>query len=469
MKEETKKGISRLMEHSARGIALQVVYQVTEKGAFTNLALERFLRKTDLKTEDKHLVTELVNGTIRMLKHLDWVLALFLKQKIDKLNPWLKNILRISAYQILFMDKVPAHAVVNEAVDLTRAKTGASLSRVCNGVLRNLLREKEALKYPSTENILEYLSVYYSQPEWLVNKLISIYGESTAQNILLYYNKRPAVTLRNNILKGSRDELIRELNNEGIIAYKDERVPCGVRISSSQAGGESLQNSSAFKNGKFYIQNSASMLAAYILNPVSGDRVLDLCCGVGGKSTHMAEQMRNKGKILACDIFEHKLNLLRNNAERLGINIIETIKLDILTVDKKFHPGSFNKILLDAPCSGLGVLNRRADLRWMQTPEKIREIISLQKQMLDKAAALLEPGGTLLYSTCTINPEENEQVVQEFLAKNRGFVLEGFLENIEFFNLSADDRIKAGEGYLTLLPGQYDTDGMFYSQIRRKN
>lgn len=465
MKEES----SNLMGRNARGIALQIVYQVLEKGAFTNLALEKNLRNTNLKAEDIHFVTELVNGTIRMLKHLDWVLALFLKQKIEKLNPWLKNILRISAYQILFMDKVPAHAIVNEAVNLTRTKTSVNLSRVCNGVLRNLLRGIESLKYPSPQNMLEYLAVYYSQPEWLVNKLISIYGESTAQSIMLYYNKRPVVSLRNNILKGNRDDLIRELNNAGITAYKDERVPCGVRISSSHSWGKSLQNSSAFKSGKFYVQNSASMLAAYILKPVPGDCILDLCCGVGGKSTHIAEIMMNKGKIFACDIFGHKLTLLKDNSQRLGINIINTIKMDILTIDKKFKPGSFNKIVLDAPCSGLGVLNRRSDLRWMQTPQKIKEIITLQEQMLNKAADLLELGGTMVYSTCTINPEENEEVIQQFLDKNRDFALEGFLENMEFFNLSEDDKIKAKEGLLTILPGKYDTDGMFYAKIRRKN
>ena len=449
-------------ENDPRQISLLVVYGVFEKGAYTNILLDRYLRKSDLAPDDRHLVTEIVNGTVRMLKHLDWVLNLFLRKPIDKQNPWLRNILRISLYQMMFMEKIPDYASINSAVELTRNKVGPGLGAVVNGVLRNIARNRDSIIYPEPEDIGLYLSVYYSQPEWLIEKWRLAYDPQIVQDMLEYFNQRPRVFLRNNQLSGTREELIEDLTREGICCLASFRSPWGLLIESMQ---ESLQDSKAYQQGRFYVQNEASMLTVSILNPQAGERIIDLCCGVGGKTSFIAELMNNSGHIDAYDIHKHKIDLLTSNCARLGISIVKGHRQDILSLPEG-QPWA-DGVLLDAPCSGLGVLNRRADSRWRKTPDDISELQELQSRMLDKAGQLVRPGGRLVYSTCTINRAENEAIVGGFLQLNPNFVLEGFAPEISYFPLDGFDTETAGQGMLTVLPGKYQTDGMFYARMRR--
>ncbi|NLB88253.1 MAG: 16S rRNA (cytosine(967)-C(5))-methyltransferase RsmB, partial [Syntrophomonadaceae bacterium] len=337
-----------------------------------------------------------------------------------------------------------------------------NLSKLVNGVLRNIIRNLDNISYPQ-ENKAEYLSIYYSHPEWLVERLLDDYGTSICEQFLIYNNQRPAVTLRVNNLKINRADLIKELENEGIECEINDLSPYAINITKL---GKALDDTTAYKKGYFYIQNVASMLAVSILDPEPNEVVYDLCSGVGGKATHLAQYMMNQGTIHCYDIYEQKLNLLNRNAKRLGIDIITTHLQDILELDVKEVA---DKVLLDVPCSGLGVLNRRADLRWNKEPQHLTELTDLQIKLLVKASELVKNNGYLLYATCTINKAENEEIVNKFIKEFNNFELVGFKDNIAYFPLNKHDQLKAEQGMLTIFPGQYRTDGMFYALLKRKD
>lgn len=457
MAKPSNSGVSPVRE-----LALNIIYDVNEKGAYANLALDKALSASALSILEKRKVSEIVNGTIRMTKRLDWVLNLFLKQEVGKQHPWLRNILRMAVYQLLLMDKVAQYACVNEAVQLTRLKSRQEgLGRVVNAVLRNIIRNKNEIKWP--DDPIQYLSTYYSHPEWIVELFIDLYGPVQAENMLEYNNRAAPLVFRNNELSGSREELIRALEAEETVCSPSIRTPWGVNVTKLNT---SITNLSSYQQGRFYVQNDASMLAAPILDPQPGERVYDLCAGVGGKTSHLAEYMKNKGSIWAYDIFQPKISLLQENCRRMGIGIVQSRVQSVLDLE----PGlpRAKRILLDAPCSGLGVLNRRADARFRKELKDMEELLPLQSGLLRKAVDLLEPGGVLLYSTCTINPQENQEQVLSLLEEGK-VVLEGFAPSLSFWGLDAQDREQAARGLLSLVPGKYNSDGMFYALMRRKN
>ncbi|HNX29009.1 MAG TPA: 16S rRNA (cytosine(967)-C(5))-methyltransferase RsmB [Syntrophomonadaceae bacterium] len=454
--------VSRSLKTSeARQLAVELLYNILEKGAFANLSLEKELAGSPLTSADKNLVTEIVNGTVRMLKHLDWVLDLFLNSDINKINPWLRTILRMTLYQILFMDKIPAYAAIDEAVSLTRHKTNKNLSRVTNGVLRNLIRKAAEITYP--EAITEYLAVYYSHPEWIVTLLLDKFGSAVTEQILKYNNSPPGLMLRHNQLRGNRQELIKILQQQDINCLVSDRTPWAVAVKQLNIP---LEKTDAFLQGCFYVQNEASMLAASILQAAPGQTVYDLCSGVGGKTTHMAEVMQNKGVIKAYELYDKKIKLLKKNCDRLGINIVDVNAQDVLAIDEGTRLA--DRVLLDAPCSGLGVLKRRSDMRWRRTPDSVLQLTRLQSDLLNKAGRLVDRGGLLLYATCTVNDSENENIVIQFLQQNPAYELESFDREIAYFALDDGDSRCAARGMLTIIPGKYETDGMFYALMRRK-
>jgi 16S rRNA (cytosine967-C5)-methyltransferase len=447
-------------KNSAREIALKVIHDVNEKGSYANLALDKALSFSSLSMRERRRVSEIVNGTIRMTKRLDWVLDLFLKQGIRKQHPWVRNILRMSLYQMICMAKVPDYACVNEAVELTRMKTRQpALSRVVNGVLRSISRSRDTITWPEDE--LEYLSVYYSHPSWIVELLTDLYGLPACKSILEYNNTPAPLVLRSNSLYGTRDNLLRSLWAEGVKCSASARTPWGIYV---EELNHPIAGLSAYQRGYFYVQNDASMLAAAILDPGPGQIVYDLCAGVGGKTTHLAEYMQNKGQIWAYDIYPQKVELLQHNCRRMGINIVQARVRSVF--DQGAEGPLADCVLLDAPCSGLGVLNRRPDSRFRKTLRDTKELGAIQAQMLEKAVDLLAPGGLLLYATCTIHPEENEQQVSAVL-RNRSLVLEGFEKRLSFWGLDHGDKEQASRGMLAIIPGKYNSDGMFYALMRR--
>ncbi len=440
--------------------ALQLVFDIMENQAYANLALDKFLRKSALSAQERRQVTEMVNGTVRMAGHLDWVLNGFVKKGIEHQHPWLRNILRLSLYQILFMDAVPEFACVNDAVELTRKKVSPQMGSVTNAVLRNILRQRDRLHYPDNES--DYLSVFYSHPPWLVDKFLELFGAQTTREILAYNNLRPRLTVRVNTLLTSRSELLEQMQAEGVKCCPGETLPVSIQVEQSP---QPIYKLSTYQEGKFYVQQEAAMLAAFILNPQEGETVYDLASGVGGKSIHLAEQMKNRGQVQAFDLYEHKLRLLQENCRRMHIDIVTPREGNILQLSGL---EAAQRVLLDAPCSGSGVLGHRADARWRKTEAEIGELHSLQVAMLAQAGDLLADNGYLLYSTCSILREENEEVIEQFLQERSDFTLQGFADRLAGFPLDEGDLNKARAGMLTLLPGKYDTDGMFFALLRRQ-
>ncbi|MDO4541006.1 MAG: 16S rRNA (cytosine(967)-C(5))-methyltransferase RsmB [Syntrophomonadaceae bacterium] len=439
--------------------AAQILYDVYEKQAYTAIALDRELRRSaELSQPQRNLVTEMVNGTVRMTRHLDGVLDLFLQKNITAQPPWLRIVLRLAAYQLLFMEQAAPEVAVDSAVRIARRRLGDRMAGVCNGVLRNLLRQRDGL--PGQEEA--GLAVYYSQPDWIVEHLRHELSEAQLLTALTYYNKRAVTALRCNALRGTREELLAALAEQGAKADASAWTPWAVRLRNSPV---SLNELEALAAGRCYVQNESSMLAAAILAPQPGELVYDFCCGLGGKSCHFAEWMGDGGEIGAFDLYPHKIELLEQNARRLGIESVRGEVRDLLTGELPARPA--DRIFVDAPCSGLGVLNRRSDLRWRMRREEIAALAEMQARLLRRAAAVLKPGGVLVYATCTVNREENRRQIERFLDERPDFALYPFAGELTAVGLDAEDKAAAGQGMLGILPGAYDTDGMFYARLRK--
>lgn len=397
------------MSANARALALQILYEVQTKGAYANLALSAALKQQDLPRQEAALCTELVYGTLRRQGTIDCILGHFCKQKLAKLPPRILIIMRLGAYQLLYMDKIPPSAAVNEAVKLARRFGHSGTAGLTNAVLRNIDREREGIaagEYFPDKNAepAAYLAAKYSHPQWLMAEWLARFGFDDAAALAEFDNQPSDYTLRVNTLKMTRDRVLDYLQGEGVAAIACPFPEEAILISGG-AGNAALQQ--LIEGGVLYPQQLSSMLAAHVLAPAPGATVLDVCAAPGGKTTHMAALMQNKGKILAFDIHEHKLQLINDNARRLGIGIIQTAQADSRNL-AAVPDESADYILVDAPCSGLGVLRTRPDSRWHKTPETSPELAELGWAILREAVKKLKPGGELVFSTCTISEAENE-------------------------------------------------------------
>lgn len=434
---------------------------VEEEGSYANLALNKLLEQYQPGKLDRAFATELVYGILRNLNTIDWVLAHFLKQPLASQTIWIRNILRMGTYQILFMPRVPDSAACNESVNLAKKYGHEGVAKFVNGVLRNVARQQNNLDFPDPkESPVDYIALKYSHPTWLVERWLKEYGFD--QTIALCQaNNRPANnTVRTNTLKISREQLITRLQEEGVEARETNYAPEGLNIS----GFLSYRALNSFREGLFQIQDESSMLVAHVLNPSTGAKVLDVASAPGGKTTHVAQLMKDSGQIIACDIYSHKLDLIKDNCQRLGIQSIQVEVADARELNQKYQ-GWADYILVDAPCSGLGVLRRRPDARWRKDPSQIPGIVRLQKDILKSAAECLRPGGVLVYSTCTITREENLGVVEEFLKEHPEFSM-GDLR--QFLPAGLDREDTAEHGYLQLLPHIHGMDGFFIARLRKK-
>lgn len=445
----------------AREAAMDVLTRVEQDQAYSNLLLNQTLEKLKLERQEAALATELVYGTIQRLNTIDYFLGRFASKGLERLQPWVRSLLRLSFYQIRYLDRIPPHAAVNEAVELAKRRGHAGIAGLVNGILRNVLREKARLTLPEGLPPAQRLALEESHPEWLVQRWLARYGEEAARAMCRTNNEPPKVSLRVNPLKGGRDALAGRLEEAGVETQPSLLAPDGlVAVSGGRLGGHPL-----FAAGEFSIQDESSMLVARVVAPEAGMRVLDCCAAPGGKTAHMAELMGGKGEVVAADLHEHKEALIRDQANRLGLRNIRTVVSDARKLDEKFPAASFDRILLDAPCSGLGVIGRKPDLKWTKTEGDIAEIAALQRSILQAVHKLLKPGGLLVYSTCTTEPEENAEQVQRFLAEGPGFALEPFPEGL----LPAGKTAEAGAaGMLQLLPQDYGSDGFFIARLRRQ-
>ncbi|WP_438351471.1 16S rRNA (cytosine(967)-C(5))-methyltransferase RsmB [Paenibacillus sp. FA6] len=445
---------------TARELAMDVLTKVEQEGAYSNLQLNAGLQRASLIREDAALATELVYGTIARLNTLDYFLSRYVTKGMDKLQPWVRNLLRMSLYQFMYLDRIPPHAVVNEAVNIAKSRGHQGISGMVNGVLRSILRSKDELILPEGLAPAKRISLQHSHPKWLVKRWIEQYGEQTAENICAANNEPPSISVRVNTTVISREKLLQDMEEQGVVAIPSPLTAEGILVMS----GGNMALTDWYRDGILSVQDESSMLVAEAVGPQSGMKVLDCCAAPGGKTVHMAELMKDDGWIVANDLYPHKEKLIREQAERLGLSSIETIVGDALELKVKYPEASFDRILLDAPCSGLGVIRRKPDLKWTKTQADIEEIASLQYELLETISPLVRVGGILVYSTCTIEPQENEEMVRRFLDNHPQF--ETATDHPSSWTELQKVAKPCAEG-IQILPQDFKSDGFFIARIKR--
>ena len=421
-----------------RNLAFSILMKTESEGAYSNIEINKSFAASGIDARGRAFVTNIVYGVLQNKIRLDYIIGRFSKIPMRKITDDVKTVLRMGLYQLIFMDKVPEYAVVNESINLVRKCKKASSAGFVNAILRGYIRS--GVTYP--EDAVSYACTYYSYPEWLGKLLFESFGE-TAIKLMQCGNVAPPFSARVNTLKISRDEFMKKTGAFACTICDD-----GVVFES----GISVSDDDMFKNGYYYPQDEASMMPAKILSPKSGETVIDVCAAPGGKTTHIAQIMGNKGKIFAFDIYEHKLKLINDNAKRLGIDIISPVLQDASEINEKYISIA-DKVLVDAPCSGLGILRRKPEIKYARTSEDLVSLANLQQKILGCAAKYVKPGGEIVYSTCTINPGENENVIENFLETNKYF---------ELIDLNFEN-----SPYIKLLPHIHNTDGFFIAKLSR--
>lgn len=444
------------MEHTinVRALAVKALVAINRDGAYANIIIGDMIKQSNLGDVDRRFFTELVYGVIRRRNYLDAIIAHLTGKPVKKLSAIVLDILRLGIYQIIYLDKVPTSAAVNESVKLTK-KMARGMDRLVNALLRNVERKADEISIDAlAKSEVERLAYIYNQPLWLASLWVNMYGVDAASELLAYYNTTPHLTGRINTLKVSDEVCLAALTKAGWEAHLHESIPHAVIIDHHKGA---LGNAEFVKNGWLTFMDPASMLVGLVASPKRGDRVLDVCAAPGGKSFHMAALMGNEGEIISGDIHDHKVELLREGAKRLGASIVHAQEQDgtQLTYDQEF-----DVVLVDAPCSGLGILQKRPDMRWRKEAAQLDALPPLQGQILRAAAKAVKPGGTLVYSTCTINPKENEDVVNAFLQDHPEFILDDASQYIPL-------TIKGP--MVTILPHVESMDGFFMARMIRRD
>ena len=427
----------------ARNIALKSLYEINTKQAYSNIVLDKFINENreKLSNLDINFISELVYGVVTWKLTLEYIIQKYSKTKIKKMSDWVKNILYLGSYQILFLDKVPKSAAVNESVNLCKKYNFKSV-----GLVNAILRKIEKSDYKEISNItnsITRISLKYSMPEWIVKKFCDEYGEEEIANICQDLNLRPNISVRINRLKGKMD-----LGEKGIL--EDFRTITGTK---------NITKTKEYIEGNITIQDEAAGLSSFVLAPKEGEMVLDACSAPGGKTTYLAELMHNKGKIVAWDIYEERLKQVEQNAKRLGIDIIQTEVHDATKL-KEEYVEKFDKILLDVPCLGLGVIRRKPDIKWNRQEEDIKEISDIQFNILKTCSKYLKKNGTLVYSTCSMLKEENDAIIEKFI-KEEKFETVNIEEQIpnEFSKITTNNMVQ-------FLPSQ-NHDGFFITMLKK--
>jgi 16S rRNA (cytosine967-C5)-methyltransferase len=447
------------MTKTVRHLAVDILNQVQTSQAFASPLLNDCLDTNALsETSDGRLLTHLVYGVLRFQGHLDWILTKLYRGDFDKLDEGIKNVLRVGLYQLKFSDRLPAFAVVDEAVKVAKI-IQPDKSALVNAILRNYLRRGQKIPFPSLKNNpAEYIAAFHSHPLWLVKKWIKIFGFKETMSLCSANNEIPPLTVRVNTLKTSREEFAQKLTDKCFTATPTKYSPDGIVLTDS-AGP--IQNTNFFSDGFLRIQDEAAQLISYLINPNSADSILDACAGAGGKTTHLAAMLKNKGQIIAVDRSEEKIAELRKDAARLGITIIETQNLDLSAGLPDSLREKFDYVLVDAPCSGLGTLRRNPEIKWRTTEKDLRNFTLAQKVILQNASAAVKKGGCLIYCTCSLLPEENENIVDDFLALNNNF-------SICRPPASINKQLVDSRGFFHTYPYKQNMDGFFGAILKRQ-
>ena len=424
------------MNVNVRKLAVDAIEKIIDKNSYSNIVIDEYLRKFELSDEDRKLFTNLVKGTLEHFITLEFYLEPFIDNK--KTKKYVKYLLCLSIYQIVYLE-IPDYAVVNESVNIAKAKDRGT-SNFVNGVLRNFLRSERRSFDEFKNDEIKYLKVKYSCPEWLVAYLLKDYNIDVVTKILEESNNVKKDAIRVNTLKTNKDKVKQELDKLNINYYDTDLVQNGLILD------KPIMNTPLFKKGMVTIQDISSQMVGEISGASKNMNVLDLCSAPGTKTSHLSALMENTGNIYACDIHEHKLNLMKKAFRRLGVNNVTLELIDARSVKDYVKEGSFDIVLCDAPCSGLGVISHKVDLKYQITNDAIDEIIMLQGEILDSTCSLVKINGYYIYSTCTINKEENEYNIRHFLKEHNNFVI---------------------EKEITILPYEYHTDGFYICKMKR--
>lgn len=449
---------SRAQPLTAREAALTALVRVDQDSSYLNLTLPPLL--VHLPLRERGLASRIATGTLQHLNTIDWALSLYLKSPLEKLTPRIRSLLRLSAYQLLYLDRIPAHAAVDEAVHLAFRYGHRGVAGLTNAVLRRLAAQKEDLPWPNKQTRpAEALALGCSHPLWMVRRWINIYGLQEAEDLCRANNEPAPVSLRPNTLRTGAPQLKALLDAAGVEAVHNPVVP-GLLIVNLQQSPADLDS---FRKGLFTVQGESSALVAPLLAPVAGQKVLDLCSAPGGKTTHLAELMQDSGAVLAADLRRRRLSLVEEAARRLGLSSIRTLVAD----GREIHRSGLalqDRILVDAPCSGLGVIRRLPEVKWRRGEEQLLKMHKLQLDLLEAASLLLSAGGTLVYSVCSNEPEETAAVVAAFSTKHPEMALHS-----EFAGLPASlSGAVTCAGAINLLPHRHRVDGFFIARwIRR--
>ena len=442
----------KIWNGNVRDAALSILMEINQHQAYSNLLLNRTIKKYRIEAKDRGLLTELTYGTLQHRMALDYYLEPFVRGKLDD---WVRELLRLSLYQIVYLTKIPPHAVVHEAVEIAKRRGHKRIAPTVNGILRNVMRQGvrslDELPEGTRKTALET-----SHPEWLIQRWTEQYGEAEAVAMAHENNNPAAITLRVNRTKATVEEVIGLLQSEGVEVRHGEVAPAAL----IPLKGNPIQTE-AFRKGYVTIQDESSMLPALALDVSPGMRVLDMCAAPGGKTTHIAELMNDEGEVFAHDLHEHKLSLIRENADRLGLTSIQAKSGDSRKLAELYGPASFDRILVDAPCSGFGVIRRKPEIKYNKTEEDLAGLPIIQSELLDTAYELIKPDGVIVYSTCTVDAAENQEVAEQFLQKHAD------MERVPLGRLEEFKKLDSEEDMLQVLPQHFGGDGFFVAAFRK--
>lgn len=438
---------------NSRELAFKTLYDIERNKNYSNISINKNFKNVNISDQEKGLATELIYGIIENKYYLNYIIDKLSKIKSKKMSTYVKISLWLGIYQILFLDSIKDHAAVNESVNLIK-KYDKKSSGFVNAILRNVLRQKDSIMEIKDKEIKDELSIKYSYNPWIVEKWIKDFGQEFTEDLLDANAEKPNLYIRTNTLKISRDELIGKLAKEGIKCTKVNGIDEAIMVQNLK----NIEGNELFKLGYFTIQDISSMLVGKIANPEKGSKVLDICSAPGGKTTHVATIMENTGQVIARDVFDHKLKLIKSTVNRLGLTNVsienrDALKLDDNSIDK------FDYVLADVPCSGLGIIRRKPEIKFKEASE-LSGLPDIQSKILNNASKYVKENGTLIYSTCTIHDEENIDVVEQFLKENKNFEL----VPIENINIDLDNQEK---GYIKIYPNIHGMDGFFIAKLKR--
>lgn len=446
---------------NVREVVLDILLELAKGEEYSNVLIAAALDKYDyLDSKEKAFIKRVSEGTIERRIQIDYVLDQYSKTPVTKMKPVIRELLRMSVYQLLFMEHIPSAAVCNEAVKLAKKRRFQSLQGYVNGVLRNIDRGKETLSWPDREKELAaWLSVRYSMPPWLVAHFSGIYGQEACEKILRAFLEREAVCVRlqEELTGEAREALLADWRRKGAKVSDHPYLPYAVKL--GKAAG--IRRLAGYGEGLFAVQDVSSMLVVEAAGIRPGDTVVDVCAAPGGKALHAAQKLRGTGQVIACDVSRYKTDKIEENRARLGLRNV-TVMMRDARVREESLVGQADILLADVPCSGLGVIGHKQDIKYRVTPQSLTEIAALQKEIITNVIDYIKPGGILMYSTCTMNPGENEDMV--------GWIGETFgLERVSMAK-ELPEPLKAGAetGMVQLLPGIHETDGFFFAKLRKK-